>query len=265
METIDVVSLNLWNRFGPWEPRLAALRHGLRALAPDIVGVQEIVRAPGFEQGELIAEGRYYVAFGACNRYDDVLVGNGVLSRFPILHEEVIPLPDGRTTERRVLVYARIKTPHGELPFFVTHLNWRLDEGHVRQLQVRAVADAIEARCPSRDAMSPVLTGDFNAEPDSDEIRFLRGLTSLGGRSVFYADAWIVGGDGTPGVTFSKKNPFAEPLREPERRIDYIFVRGHDDPSRHGDVLSAKRCFDQPHEGVFPSDHFGVQATLRVR
>jgi hypothetical protein len=31
--------------------------------------------------------------------------------------------------------------------------------------------------------------GDFNAEPDSDEIRFLRGLTGFGGPCVYFATA----------------------------------------------------------------------------
>jgi endonuclease/exonuclease/phosphatase family metal-dependent hydrolase len=63
-------------------------------------------------------------------------------------------------------------------------------------------------------------------------------------------------------VTFSKRNPFAENLREPERRIDYIFVREPDDQHR-GEPLEARVCCDEPVDGVFPSDHFGVIATLR--
>ena len=49
-------------------------------------------------------------------------------------------------------------------------------------------------------AMPPILCGDFNAEPDSDEIRFLCSLTALDGRTTFFQDAWRVAGDG-PGHT----------------------------------------------------------------
>jgi hypothetical protein len=63
------------------------------------------------------------------------------------------------------------------------------------------------------------------------------------------------------GATFSKRNAFAEPLREPERRIDYILVRGPDEAQR-GEPADARVCFDQPHHGVYPSDHFGVIATI---
>jgi endonuclease/exonuclease/phosphatase family metal-dependent hydrolase len=116
------------------------------------------------------------------------------------------------------------------------------------------------ARLAPVEAFPPIVFGDFNAEPDSDEIRYMRGLTGLGGPCVYFADAFGVAGQGD-GATFSKRNDFAEPLREPERRIDYIFVRGPDDAQR-GEPLDARVCFDKRHAGHFPSDHFGVTATF---
>ena len=91
----------------------------------------------------------------------------------------------------------------------------------------------------------------------------MRGLTALGGRSVHFSDSFGVAGDGSPGVTFSKRNAYAAMLREPERRIDYVWVRGGDDRFR-GEPLSARVCFDQPVGEAWPSDHFGVVAELRV-
>jgi endonuclease/exonuclease/phosphatase family metal-dependent hydrolase len=78
---------------------------------------------------------------------------------------------------------------------------------------------------------------------------------------VYFADSFGAAGDGSPGTTFSKRNPFAAVCREPERRIDYVFVRGPDD-SQRGEPTEASVCFDLPHEGTFPSDHFGVIATI---
>jgi hypothetical protein len=37
---------------------------------------------------------------------------------------------------------------------------------------------------------SSILAGDLDAVPDAASIRFLRGLQSLGGLSVWYRDAW---------------------------------------------------------------------------
>ena len=57
------------------------------------------------------------------------------------------------------------------------------------------------------------MCGDFNAEPDSDEMRYLRGLTGLGGKTVYFADCHAATRDraGTqdPGFTFDRRNPFA--------------------------------------------------------
>src|SRR6185436_15329818 len=107
-----------------------------------------------------------------------------------------------------------VDSPYGKIPFFCTHLNWKLHEGHVRQLQVKAVAEIV-ARVAPISGFPPVVVGDFNAEPDAEEIRYMRGLTGLGGKCVYFADSFGIAGEGR-GITFSKRNAFAEPLREPE-------------------------------------------------
>jgi endonuclease/exonuclease/phosphatase family metal-dependent hydrolase len=148
----------------------------------------------------------------------------------------------------------------------VTHLNWKFEHGHVREAQVREIVAFMDSAAPPErtDLFPAILVGDFNAGPDTDEIRYLRGLTSLGGnRRVFFQDTFEVAGDGTPGTTFDRRNPFAAPLREPDRRIDYIFLRGRDERFR-GEPLDSRVCFDAPVAGTFPSDHFGVVTTFRV-
>lgn len=261
--SLRVGTLNIWNRLGPWEERLAAIRAAAAAEDVDVLFLQEVVRLDGFDQAALIAAGLgYHVVHG---RHSGAVlpIGNAILSRFPVLRTEVLDLPTGGTIERRSLVHAELDAPCGRLPVFVTHLNWRLDEGHVREEQVRFVADAVARLCPHEPWFPAVLGGDFNADPDADEIRFLRGLTSLGGaRRVFYADAFADAGEG-PGFTFARRNPFAALVKEPDRRIDYLFVRGFDE-RRRGAPVEAHVAFDTLHEGVFPSDHFGVVATLSI-
>jgi endonuclease/exonuclease/phosphatase family metal-dependent hydrolase len=113
--------------------------------------------------------------------------------------------------------------------------------------------------------LPPILCGDFNAEPDADEIRYLSGFTTLEGRSVYFADCFRVAGDGSNGHTFCRRNPYAASVREPDRRIDYIFVRGPDKQGR-GEPLTCRVVFDQPNaDGVFASDHFGVLAEISTR
>jgi endonuclease/exonuclease/phosphatase family metal-dependent hydrolase len=267
MKTFRVATLNIWNRFGPWDERLAAIRAGVAELGPDVLALQEVVRlAPddgdGLDQAAAIASAsRYNVAYGRSR--DEPWYGNAVLSRWPIARSQVYELPRGGTDERRSLLFAEVAAPFGVLPIFCTHLNWKFDEGHVRCAQVRELVERIDALAKPG-AFPAVLLGDFNAQPEAEEIRYLVGLTALGGaRCVYFQDAWALAGDGSPGHTYARSNPFAAQLREPDRRIDYVFVRGRDERFR-GEPLEARRCFDAPIDGTYPSDHYGVTAVLRV-
>jgi endonuclease/exonuclease/phosphatase family metal-dependent hydrolase len=264
MNRLRVLTLNIWNRSGPWEQRLALIRRGIRDLSPDLVGLQEIVESGGHSQADDIAEGLgYHTAFG--NAHDvggGVRFGNAALSRWPFARTEVFPLPVGATDEHRSLLLAETASPHGVIPLFVTHLNWKLHHGIVREQQVVAIADHVKAAAPIH-GLPPVLVGDFNAEPDAAEIRFLRGLQSLDGKSTYFADCFGLTGEG-PGYTFdARHNPFAAPTHEPPRRIDYVFVRGPDQRVR-GKPLAARVVLDDLHDGIAATDHYGVLAEISI-
>jgi endonuclease/exonuclease/phosphatase family metal-dependent hydrolase len=264
MRALRVVTLNIWNRGGPWESRLATIRAGLSNLEPDVVGLQEVLRptdGDGLDQAAQIADGfGYHLAFGAAFETEGVAFGNAVLSRWPIRREQTFALPKLDAPEPRCVLFAEIDAPFGPVPFFVTHLSWRLEEGDAREAQVKAIAAHVGELCVSQ-GFPPIVVGDFNAAPDADEIRYMRGLCSLGSKRVYFADAFgqVGRGDGT---TFTRRNPFAADLPEPDRRIDYIFVRG--DERGRGEPLEARVCFDRPYQGVHASDHYGVSATIRV-
>jgi endonuclease/exonuclease/phosphatase family metal-dependent hydrolase len=265
MTDVRVLTLNIWNRLGPWDERLKSIRATLKAEAPDIIGLQEVVTTPhgdALDQGKAIADGLgYEVAFGR-SQGEGFSFGNAILSRWPILRTELTMLPGGEDSDPRSLLFAEIDAPVGRLAFFVTHFAWRYQEGSVRQAQAIAVAEKVQSLAP-RGSLPAVLVGDFNAEPESDEVRYLKGLTAMGrDRCVYFADAFAMAGDGTQGATFSKRNPFAAMLREPDRRIDYIFVQRNNDDVR-GEPIEARVCFDQPVDGVYPTDHFGVISTIR--
>ena len=264
MKRLRVATLNIWNRQGPWDERLPLIRRGLQPLDADLVGLQEIIHYEGTSQAHAIAEGfGYHVAFGVAHDLGGgVEFGNAALSRWPVLRREVFPLPTGESDERRSLLFVELDSPHGKIPFFVTHLNWMFHHGVVRELQVQAIADIVKREAPMS-GLPPIVVGDFNAEPEASEIRFLKGLQSLGGRSVFFGDCFAQVGEG-PGFTYDpRENPFAAPTHEYPRRIDYVFVRGPDKEVR-GKPLSARVVFDEIEAGVAPSDHFGVLAEISI-
>lgn len=293
---LRVATLNIWNRSGPWPERLAGIRAEVRQLSPEILGLQEVLRqVPGggdpdgvwtvpealpdddasgmSDQASVIAAGTHrHVGYARAADYGNGLAfGNAVLSKHPIVEHTAFELPGRETGETRSLLYTLVQHPEGLLPVFVTHLNWKLHHGAVRVRQVQFICERIKELAPTTggDAtrLPPVLMGDFNASPDADEIRYLTGLATVDGKSVYFADAWAYGGDGTPGFTFDRKNRFAANAHEPPRRIDYIFVRGPDAKLR-GEPLETRVAFSKwvPGAGgpVWPSDHFGVVTDLTV-
>ncbi|WP_438013689.1 endonuclease/exonuclease/phosphatase family protein [Sorangium sp. So ce315] len=261
---LRVLTLNIWNRHDPWEARLGLIRKGVRELAPDVVGLQEVMWYEGRSLADSIAEGLgYEVAFGAAHDLGGgVLFGNAVLSRWPVARSQAFPLPTGETDEKRSILFAELASPHGVLPFFVTHLNWKFHHGAVREAQVAAVAEIVMREAPM-EGPPPVVVGDFNAQPEATEIRFMKGLHALNQKSVYFADTFDQTGKG-PGFTFDPvRNPFAAVTNEYPRRIDYIFVRGPDKQGR-GKPLSSRVVFEEVEDGVAASDHYGVLSEISM-
>ncbi len=272
--TMRILTLNCWNVSAPFEERMSLIRAGIAELAPDLVGLQEIiVRRDGFDQGEMLLGGLGYdLAYGPASRWNDAgellpwdaegdAIGNLIASRWPIRQWAVHELPGAETGERRSAVAGRIETPAGELAFVTTNLNWKLHHGAVRERQAVELAGFTRAWARAT-RLPPVVVGDLNAEPDSAEVRFLCGLQSLEGRSTYFQDAWRVAGDGTPGFTWDNRNRFAAYVFEPSRRIDYVLV-GLPTSSGVGSIESVRLALNEPHDSIFPSDHFGVLATIR--
>lgn len=266
MERLRAVTLNIWNRQGPWAKRLPLIRDGLAALAPDVVGLQEVLGLGGATQAhEIAADLGWHVHYGpAWHLGGGLTFGNAILSPWPFLHTKTLPLPAPPELDTRTVAYAVVDMPCGQVPVFCTHLTFQHHRCDARCEQVRALTDHVAALVPpDRDPFPPILLGDFNADPDSDEMRFLRGLTPLGGRSVYFADAWLATGAPGPGWTYDRRNVYALRSREPSRRIDYIFVRGPDRAFR-GEPLAARVVLDEPSDDVWPSDHFGLLAEIQA-
>jgi endonuclease/exonuclease/phosphatase family metal-dependent hydrolase len=264
--TARVLSWNIWWRFGPWQARQPVILSTLRRIDADILCLQEVweTRDEGSQAGKLGGElGMEHVhATGLPLESFSESLGNAVLSRWPIVGSEsrLLPAPAG-LDELRTVLRADIDGPHGRLEVFTTHLNWRLDQSDVRQQQVRALCEFVDETRERRER-PPIVCGDFNAEPDSEEIRMMTGLTTVPVPKLVFLDAWRTSGDGGPGCTWSRDNPFTVLDPEPDRRIDYVFV-GYPTHGAAGEIISARVEGTQPVDGVHPSDHYGVVAEIR--
>jgi endonuclease/exonuclease/phosphatase family metal-dependent hydrolase len=279
---LRVVQLNAGSLLEPdWDGRRHEVTAWLERLDPDVVCLQEIWErdATANTAGWLVdhaAIGRWHWTF-AGGRFGPklgmgptIVFGSAILSRWPIddHHHWQLPLALPADDVVSQMPWELLHAETAGLDLFSAHLAPAPHHAHHRRAQVLAIdAHVREVRGDKdvlvygqrRSGMPPILCGDFNAEPDSDEIRFLSGLTMLEGRTTFYQDAWRVAGEG-PGYTQDwRANRIAASLNVPRKRIDYVFVG---DPflrkGTAGRVLSAALVFDVPLTAVLASDHAGL-------
>jgi endonuclease/exonuclease/phosphatase family metal-dependent hydrolase len=278
--------LNLWGTEPPLDRRLALAVRQLRALAPDVLCLQEVRPLDGRSgrtTADVLAE-----ALGMTAHYEVAVAWeDGVHKELPAGQEGVAviarsireirvrALPEPRPADARVLLSASIDTAGGPIWVHTTHLHYRLDDGMAREQQVLAIDEVIR-QDRSNDSAPQILCGDFNATADSDELRFLRGLTTLGGRRTHFQDAWLRlhrepgPGDGpAQGITWSSENRFTRALRslDLDRRIDYVFVttRKKDGRGTVHDcrvVLTEREPVDELE--ICASDHYAVCADVQV-
>src|SRR5690606_21221073 len=232
-EAMRVVTWNLWWRHGPWRERAAAIASVLSELAPDVCGLQEVWGGTDANQAAELADQvgmhwcwaplpvspRHRAENGA-----DIRIGNAVLSRWPIISHARQPLPVADGEQPRVALYARVDAPAGPLPFFTTHLTHRHDASAERVAQVRVLAGFV-ARHVDGCAYPPVVTGDFNAEADSDELRLLGGiLTAPAVPGLVLVDAWRFAEPGDPGFTWDRRNPYLAEGALFDARLDHVLA-----------------------------------------
>lgn len=266
MSTIRVVTLNLWGEQPPFERRMEIAVEGLRALQPDVLALQEVRQVPGKVPNMAETLGR---ALGMEGYFEPATPWGGgeeglaILSRLPIVARRVHELPHALPTERRLILGVTVESAAGPVDVWTTHLNYRLTHGDKREDQVVAIDGHVAAE---KSSLPKILCGDFNATPDSDEIRFLRGLHTAGGRRTFWQDAWERRHGRADGFTWARANPYTMRLRwlERDRRLDYIFVSPLQTDGR-GVVRDCRIVLDQPAgDGALASDHFGLYAEVQL-
>jgi endonuclease/exonuclease/phosphatase family metal-dependent hydrolase len=157
-------------------------------------------------------------------------------------------------------VHVAVAGERGSIQLFAVMLDYPLDASGLRQHQVRQLVRFIAETASRQDPV--VVCGDFNAGPDSDEIRMLTGRSAPAAPGMVFYDAWEVAGDGSPGFTWSNRNPLAAIGLYPDRRFDYIFSAW----PRRGGVGHPTGCsllgIRAPGEQQV-SDHYGLAADLR--
>ncbi len=232
-----------------WAVRRPVMVELIRRAAPDVIGTQELLQRQGDDLTKALPGYRWFGRdrmgghanehMGIFYRPDRLTLvehGDFWLSDTP----EVVGSQSWGTDLPRMANWAVFETkearPHRFL-FLDTHLAHRDEDAEARD----KAAALILARLPAlAKGLSVVVAGDMNARPDTAAYRRFAGALT---------DAWdSAKRRAGPAMTFH------DFTGTPDRRIDYLFLRGF----QAGAVTT-----DTYHQGkTYPSDHFPVQATL---
>ena len=253
MATLKIMSFNMRmshandgvNNFVNRKPRILEM---LKAEAPDIIGFQEITPEM---RGFIIENLTDYYAVGAGRgaTYNDeapliafkkldmqlISCDTVMLSITPSVPGSVY---EGSDQSRCPRAYAKAFFKHKDIdkPFYV----YNVHTDHVGALS-RTLASLQMLQDIASHNHEFLLTGDFNAHPDSREIKM---ITDCRSRRITDATASL-------GGTFHDYG-----RRENNVKIDYIFS------SEGIGVKASETVSDEPVNGVYYSDHFAITATV---
>jgi endonuclease/exonuclease/phosphatase family metal-dependent hydrolase len=245
LDALHVATLNVRNFADRWDERLPLLLADMRALQPDLIGLQEVIFP--LQQDRLMGAAGAAAYRTLRGDPEEPEIGNSLLI------QERLPVSDVERRELglgRYAIGATLELASGaHVRAVVTHLHHVIAEGEARATQV-GVLEAWLDDGSGHDAA--VVIGDFNAEPS--EPAYAR-MLAAGFRS---AHVEVNGAE--PAVTWpSGLQPPAPGIYDPGC-FDYIWLRG---------AVAAESCglvFDRPaldDPGLLPSDHFGLAARLR--
>ena len=248
MDRLLVATLNIRNLADRWEERLPLLLADFAALQPDLIGMQEVVYP--LQQDRVIGaagEGRYEAVRGWAGRPE---YGNSMLVKAPLAATEVERLDLGLTrSAQRALVVAARRRParvHGHAP--------APPAGGARGAPGpgRALLAWLDGS-PAHDAL--VVVGDFNADPSEPAYARMRAR----GLPVRPARGERRGAVGHLAV----RAPGAgHGHRRRARPASTTSGSAAPWPSRMRASSSTGPAVGDP--TLYPSDHFGLAAHLRI-
>ena len=233
-----------------WETRKPLAVRMLREEAPDVIGMQELVKS----QAEYLArELPQYAWFGRGREADGGGEHMGVFyrrDRLKVVESGDFWLSDTPDVpgsiswnhpHPRMMSWALFERRSDRKRFYLfnTHLPYREQDEAARLKGANAIAQCLAA-LPA--GVPVVLTGDFNTTPDSEVHAVLTKTLQ---------DAWttasrVEGSDAT----------FHGFTGNADKRIDWIFVKGLQ--------VDAATSVTTRWGGRYPSDHFPLVVTLRL-
>ncbi|MFC1996416.1 endonuclease/exonuclease/phosphatase family protein [Chloroflexota bacterium] len=270
----SLVTINILNDLSLWEQRGILMVEQLYKLNPDLIAMQEVSLIGETSNAHWLADqlNQRHVEHEKASPYQVLLCpktgmyakkeGIAVLSRFQVKNHESLDL----LSQNRVAQIARIRINDRYLLLVNGHFFWQPGVSQARQQQVELLLDFLDTQPVDQPV---IVCGDFNGMPGTPAIERMR---------QYFDSAYNIANKQEPDYTCPTPLPKPKhiqlrtfitwllrirPKPDPNWRgtLDYIFV----DPRLQ--TLDSRIVLDQPAEDnidIFPSDHFGLWATIKV-
>jgi endonuclease/exonuclease/phosphatase family metal-dependent hydrolase len=245
-EKLTIVTYNVLADANNTDKRLGPLLEVIESANADIIVMQECtgffisaLRKTGWsKQYTFIPEDMDATATG----------GLLILSRFPVIKTHFKFL---KSRQDRGALVIKCRAGKSEFSVATIHLDSYLEDGPIRAIQLEQVFAMLG------NTGDAVLAGDFNfgdnEQPETDAL------------DSAYADCWKKLRPSEPGYTWNmEKSELARANsfpKERSRRIDRVLVRSVQWQPAEIRIIGTSRIAPM----VFPSDHFGLCATLKRR
>jgi endonuclease/exonuclease/phosphatase family metal-dependent hydrolase len=247
---LGVMTVNLQHRDNP--EQLATVAGHLKSEpggAPDFILCQEVLfQRDGLHDStaDVLASHLGYHVRGTKRTSDSE--GTAILSRYPIEYYESINLKSQTSRFllgfRRVSTIAETKVPGVGLVRLVNvhFTNWGFEK-RVRTRQLKETLEWAAQREKRVPAAITFLAGDFNADPDTSEMRLVKDAKVTG--PLAFRD-------------WNGSTPSKGPMGDPDRRIDYIFVSARSNVSFKSEALMWKDGVPSKSGRFYLSDHLAL-------
>jgi endonuclease/exonuclease/phosphatase family metal-dependent hydrolase len=261
---VKILTLNLLNDLSRWDERKNLIAQGVQDLQPDLIALQEVKLPLNTAQWLADCIGGYTVHLcpktGRAKHHE----GIAIMSRLPVDGEAHLDLQG----QGRVAQYVRLKINDRRLIFANTHLYWEPGESKERLKQVERLLEWLR----TTPADAAIVCGDFNSEPHHAATKRMRKHFSSAHQTSHGKEPDYT----CPTPLTSKRNKVEQLARDVRHKmlnfvarqnsswrgtLDYIFVN---------DGVNVKACDvvlnkPAPHDPtLYPSDHFGLMATLEL-
>jgi endonuclease/exonuclease/phosphatase family metal-dependent hydrolase len=239
-----------------WDERVPTIKRLINMERPDIIGTQEVLYTqlqdledalPKYKWLGLGREGgnrgEYSAIFYKENDYKVLEYDHVWLSDTP----NVIGSKTWGNNIPRMVTWAKFLDKKSNQQFYFVNTHFDHQSENARQKSAELILEVTKKFDPE---LPIVLTGDFNAGPDTPTHQI---LTSEGA----FADLWETA-DTRINEDLGTFNGFKDPTGgAPERRIDWILGKGNL-------ITNEIEIVNYQKNGQFPSDHYPVMADITL-